>query len=43
MKKTNQSKTKGAVAGKKNEKSAEVEKKDVSKEKRPCASVSRSK
>ncbi|KAM6150714.1 RE1-silencing transcription factor [Erethizon dorsatum] len=36
---TEQTKTKGDVAGKKNEKSIKVEKKDVSKEKKPCTNV----
>ncbi|XP_023566725.1 RE1-silencing transcription factor isoform X2 [Octodon degus] len=40
--KTEQTKTKGDVAGKKNEKSIKVEKKDVSKEKKPCSTVSAS-
>uniref|UniRef100_H0XEE6 RE1-silencing transcription factor n=1 Tax=Otolemur garnettii TaxID=30611 RepID=H0XEE6_OTOGA len=37
---TEQTKTKGDAAGKKNEKSVKVEKRDVSKEKRPCSSGS---
>ncbi|KAL1790148.1 RE1-silencing transcription factor [Sigmodon hispidus] len=37
---TEQTKTKGDVSGKKNEKPLKVEKKDASKEKKPCGSVS---